>query len=172
MTTTRTITAFAFAAMLLSVAACSFDIPSGSSGASGSGAGGAACTSNGECQSGVCRQATSSGEQGAESTTAGTCTAPSSSSTSATTSACEGYKVKEGDYRCADGKIGAHTIEVCKGGEWVSADTCSCSVSVGDPRKPPYSTSCSLGSAKGGTVCSYAGSVCKYCRAGESCVSL
>src|SRR5687768_11954777 len=83
----------------------------------------------------------------------GSSTGATTKSSPSSTSACSGYLVRDGDYRCAGGKIGGLTIEVCKDGEWQVADTCSCSVSVGDPRKPPYSTSCSLGSAKGGTVC-------------------
>lgn len=94
-----------------------------------------------------------------------------SSGTTCTTKS--GGTASAGDYRCLGG-AGAldrvSGIEVCKNGAWVSAASCSCTVSVGDPRKPPYSTSCTPGKpSDGSAVCEYAGSACLTCTKGGSC---
>ncbi len=74
----------------------------------------------------------------------------------------------EGEYRCASGEIGASSIERCEGGKWTYAAACGCGVKVGDPRKPPYRSSCTIGGTKGTAVCSYAGESCRVCRKGQS----
>ena len=75
----------------------------------------------------------------------------------------------EGSYRCS----GALTVEVCRSGAWTSQTSCDCSVSVGDPRKPPYPTNCKtiIGVANA-AQCSYAGVACKECRPGAGCRNL
>jgi hypothetical protein len=103
------------------------------------------------------------GGQDGDDLTEGTSAKPAS-----TASACT-----DGEYRCANGKIGAGSIEVCRDGAWEYAAACGCGVKVGDPRKPPYRSSCSLGSTKGSAVCSYAGESCRVCRRGEaSCTDI
>ena len=42
-------------------------------------------------------------------------------------------------------------------------------VSVGDPRKPPYATSCYDDSVAGSVSCEYAGSSCKFCSPTRPC---
>lgn len=88
-----------------------------------------------------------------------------SDSGSSSSSGCGEYQ--EGDYHCRGG-VGSDTIDQCVGGKWVFAHTCSCTVSVGDPRKPPYVSNCKhdgLGYAE----CSYAGVACLQCEMNSTC---
>jgi hypothetical protein len=76
---------------------------------------------------------------------------------------------QEGDFRCNGGEI-----EICTGGSWQTHASCTCTVSVGDPAKPPYPTHCdnlyaSIEADGGVTVppevaCEYAFSQCLVCR--------
>jgi len=71
-----------------------------------------------------------------------------------------------GAYRCS----GSMGIEQCINGDWEHVNSCGCSVKVGDPRKPPYSTNCKVMIGAAGSVeCSYAFKTCKTCRAGQAC---
>ncbi len=74
----------------------------------------------------------------------------------------------DGDYVCQGG-IGGSGIQRCDSGTWVEAATCDCGVSVGDPRKPPYATSCSYGSTSTSRACEYAGVWCVRCQNGQAC---
>ncbi len=67
-------------------------------------------------------------------------------------------------YKCA-----GNSIQQCKGGQWVSAGSCTCSVSVGDPRKPPYASTCKTTGTDGVVECSYAGSRCMLCKPESGC---
>jgi hypothetical protein len=66
----------------------------------------------------------------------------------------------EGSYKCD--YTGSYSYQVCRGGSWTFGGSCTCSVSVGDPRKPPYATNCKY-HATGSIECSYAGVSCKIC---------
>lgn len=70
-----------------------------------------------------------------------------------------------GSYRCE----GNTSFVVCNGGAWEYAGSCSCTVDVGDPRKPSYPTNCKSGSSVGTVVCSYAGTSCLSCSPEEGC---
>ena len=71
---------------------------------------------------------------------------------------CDGYA--EGDYKCD--YTGSYSYNVCRGGSWTYGGSCSCSVSVGDPRKPPYASNCKS-HGTGNIECSYAGVSCRIC---------
>ncbi len=71
-------------------------------------------------------------------------------------STCDGHA--SGDYECD----GSYSYSVCSGGSWTYAGSCTCSVSVGDPRKPPYASNCKY-HGTGSIECSYAGVACKIC---------
>jgi hypothetical protein len=71
----------------------------------------------------------------------------------------------EGNYKCS----GSTTIMHCVGGAWTVANACTCSVYMGDPRKPPYASTCKSGSVTGGVDCSYAGVRCLTCTPGGAC---
>lgn len=117
---------------------------------------GESCMSNDECASGLCKGAVKAG--GEAPAKAGTCAA-------APTADGGGSGCTEGNYRCAS-KFG-YGIEICKNGQWESAGGCDCSVSVGDPRKPPYATSCYQNASS--VSCEYAGKACKACTNGKAC---
>lgn len=88
-----------------------------------------------------------------------------------TSSSCvdgSGSVVPPGGYRCLGG-IGGHSILECQNGQLNVVATCDCTVSMGDPRKPPYATSCSYGSGSDDRVCEYAGVSCLECVVGSGC---
>jgi hypothetical protein len=92
----------------------------------------------------------------------------SSDSSDGTTSAnapltCDGYE--SGWYKCDF--TGSYGYNLCSGGSWL-AGACTCTVSVGDPRKPPYASTCK-GDGLGNIECSYAGSRCRTCTKGVGC---
>ena len=66
----------------------------------------------------------------------------------------------EGSYKCDS--TGSYSYQVCRSGSWAFGGSCTCSVSVGDPRKPPYATNCKY-HGPGSIECSYAGVSCKIC---------
>ncbi|HYY53123.1 MAG TPA: hypothetical protein VE755_09630 [Myxococcales bacterium] len=77
---------------------------------------------------------------------------------SSSSSGCDGYA--EGDYKCD--YTGSYSYNVCHNGSWKYAGACTCSVSVGDPRKPPYASTCKS-HGTGNIECSYAFSTCLIC---------
>lgn len=91
---------------------------------------------------------------------------PDGSSSSSSSGKCSGDR-PEGAFKCS----GSTSIQVCDGGVWKSAGACGCSVSVGDPRKPPYAATCKYWKTNS-IECSYAGEACKYCEVGHDCRSV
>jgi hypothetical protein len=91
----------------------------------------------------------------------------SSSGGSSTTSVPPTATCKNGEYDC-EGGLGGSGIKKCVNGAWVHVLDCTCKVNVGDPRKPPYATSCE--SITQYTACSYAGVSCVKCVDGQNCV--
>lgn len=74
----------------------------------------------------------------------------------------------EGAYKCE--YTGSYSFSKCTGGQWTGGGGCTCSVSVGDPRKPPYASTCKYHDV-GSIECSYAGSLCMLCAPGTGCVA-
>lgn len=75
-----------------------------------------------------------------------------------------GTEYSEGSYRCN----GTYGIQICRSGAWQSAGSCTCKVYDGDPRKPPYASTCK-GDARGNVTCSYAFKSCMTCTKGDGC---
>jgi len=94
----------------------------------------------------------------AKSCAAGGTTTPDAGSTAG---ACGSYAANA--YKCA-----GNSIQQCRGGQWSTVSACTCSVSVGDPRKPPYASTCKS-SGTGSVECSYAGSSCMVCKPDTAC---
>jgi hypothetical protein len=71
---------------------------------------------------------------------------------------CDGYA--EGAYKCDF--TGSSSYKVCRKGSWSYGGSCTCTVYDGDPRKPPYASSCKY-HGSGSIECSYAFKVCSVC---------